>query len=75
MGHNAQMKEATTLADQLPVEMARNRKLSQIYADLGPVGAFGKAGIDADLDAAERACAEQNLAGMLTAYAQLKDNK
>ena len=64
-----------TLADQFPVEMARNRELSQIYADLGPVGAFGKAGIDADLDAAERACAEQDLPAMIAAYQQLRANK
>ena len=69
------MRGDATLADQLPVEMTRNRELSKIYANLGPVGVFGKAGIDADLAFAETVCAEQNLAGMLTAYARLKDNK
>ena len=69
------MRKDATLADQLPVEIKRNRELSQIYADLGPVGVFGKMAIDADLVFAETVCAEQNLAGMLTAYARLKDNK
>ena len=64
-----------TLADQFPVEMARNRELSQIYADLGPVGAFGKAGIDADLVFAEKACTEQDLPAMIAAYQLLKANK
>ena len=44
----AAVRGDATLADQLPVEIARNRELSQVYAELGPVGMFGKAGIDAD---------------------------
>ena len=69
------MRGAATLADQLPVEMARNRELSQVYADLGPVGMFGKAGIDGDLAAAEKASAEQDLPAMIAAYQQLRANK
>ena len=64
-----------TLADALPRQMARNRELSQVYAAIGPAGMFGKAGIDADLAAAEKASAEQDLPAMIAAYQRLKANK
>ena len=64
-----------SLADALPREMERNRELSQAYAAIGPAGMFGKAGIDADLAHAEKACAEHDTVAMLAAYWRLKDNE
>ena len=62
-----------TLADQLPVEMARCRELAQEYAAIGPSGVFGKAWIDSVLAEAEEAAASHDTVEMLAAYQKLKD--
>ena len=63
----------TTLADQLPVEMARCRELSQEYAAIGQSGLFGKAVVDSALAEAEKAASSHDTVGMLAAYQKLKD--
>ena len=63
----------TTLADQLPVEMARCRDLSQEYAAIGQSGRFGKLAIDMALTEAEQAAASHDAARMLAAYQRLRN--
>ena len=61
-----------TLGDDLPREMARCRRLLEVYKELGPVGAFGHAMIEADLRAADEAVISGDLVAMIKAYEALK---
>lgn len=62
-----------TLGDALPAEIKRCQALLPHYDAIGPVGAFGKAMIQADIDAAIKAMAEGDVVAMLRAYNALKD--
>ena len=61
-----------TLGDTLPEEMARCRRLLEVYKELGPAGAFGHAMIEADLRAANAAVMSGDLAAMIRACEALK---
>ena len=69
------MNSVTTLADKLPEEMNRCRELSQVYANLGRSGAFGKAAIDRELAVAEKAAASGDVVAMVLACQKLKEFK
>lgn len=63
-----------TLGDALPREMARVRdEVMPRYQEIGPAGGFAIAMMRRDLDAAAKAMAEGDVAGMMTAYESLKD--
>lgn len=62
-----------TLGDALPKEMARVRDVViPPYIEIGPAGAIALMLMRADLDAAARAMAEGDVAGMIHAYEALK---
>lgn len=61
-----------SLADAMPREMARCRRLLETYKEIGPVGAFGHAMIEADLREADEACVSGDLARMIRAYEALR---
>ncbi len=65
----------STLGDELPKEIARNKELLKIYRSIGPAGMFGFTMIKRDIEEAERATAEGDTVGMIRAYAALKDNE
>jgi hypothetical protein len=62
----------TSLADALPKEQARVREILGHYKDLGPVGMFGAAFIEADLREADAAVMSGDIVRMLRAYEKLK---
>ena len=62
-----------TLAEALPRELARCRELSQEYAAIGPSGVFGKAMIDSEIAAGEKAACEHDTVAMIGAYKRLKE--
>lgn len=62
-----------TLAEALPEEMVRVRAILDIYKQLGPVGAFGAAGIEQSLQAAEKAILNGDTVAMIKAYEDLRD--
>ena len=55
------------IAEALPVEQARVRRILQIYKALGPVGSFGAWSIEQDLAAADRAAAAGDVVAMIAA--------
>ena len=61
------------IAEALPVEQARVRRILAIYQTLGPCGAFGAWSIEQDLQAADRAAAAGDVVAMLAAYNTLLD--
>lgn len=63
------------LAEELPREQARVRKILGQYIEIGKIGLFGKAMVEQALDRAERAAASGNLVAMTTAYEELKTLK
>jgi hypothetical protein len=65
--------EVISLAEALPREQARVRKILAIYKEPGPVGAFGALMIEQDLAAADRASAAGDTVAMLRAYQTLKE--
>jgi hypothetical protein len=72
-GHRDQ---ATTLADALPLEMARVRdELLPEYRKLGPAGAFGQVMLCASLDEAAKALVSGDVVRMLRAYQVLKESQ
>lgn len=65
-------KEAKSLAEALPEEMARVRVVLGYYRELGPVGAIGAMFIERDLQTADRAVMSGDVVAMLQAYETLK---
>ena len=61
-----------TLGDALPKEIERCQRLLEIYASLGPVGAFGYHAIELDIEAAQKVIADGDVVAMLRAYEALK---
>jgi len=64
-----------SLAEALPKEQARVRRVLAIYKSIGPAGAFGAAFIEADLAAADRAVMSGDLVAMIQAFETLKTIK
>jgi hypothetical protein len=67
-------QKVVTLGEALPKEIARCRKLVEIYKEI-PTGGFGAAVIQQDIDAAEAAQASGDTVGMLRSYHKLKKYK
>jgi hypothetical protein len=61
------------LHDGLIEEIERCAKLVQIYDELGPVGQFGKAMIQQDIDNAKSAMGSGDIAEMIRCYEALKE--
>ena len=65
-------RPVVSLADALPLEQARVREALGHYKELGPVGAFGAAMLEAALHEADLAAASGDVVRMLRAYERLK---
>ena len=63
---------AEKLAEALPREMARVRKVLGHYREIGPAGMFGAAMIERDLRAADRAVMSGDVVAMLRSLETLK---
>jgi hypothetical protein len=61
-----------TLAEALPLEMARVREVLGHYKEIGPAGMFGAAFIEQDLRKADQAVMSGDIVRMLQAYETLK---
>lgn len=61
-----------TLADALPKEQARVRKVLAAYQEIGPVGMFAAAFIEQDLQAADKAVMSGDVVEMLRCLQVLK---
>jgi hypothetical protein len=64
-----------SLATALPKEQARVRVILGHYKELGPVGAFGAAFIERDLQLADDAAASGDVVAMIAAYQNLKQTE
>ena len=64
-----------SLAEALPIEQARVRKVLTHYREIGPAGRFGAAMIEQSLRKAEQAAATGDVVAMLAAYEDLKTIK
>lgn len=65
------MSEAT-LGTALPEQIARVRDVRQHYLDVGPPGALAAYLMELDLNAADRAIADQDIVAMLAVYQKLQ---
>lgn len=66
----------TTLADELPKQMARIRDVVMpAYADIGPAGTFALTCMRNDLDLAAKAMISGDLVAMITACKALQEYK
>lgn len=61
-----------SLADALPKEQARVRKILGYYREIGPAGAFGAFMIEQSLRQADIAAASGDVVAMVWAYEDLK---
>jgi hypothetical protein len=61
-----------TLADAIPAEQARVRKVLGYYQEIGPAGRFGAMMIESSLQAADRAVMSGDVVAMIAAYKDLK---
>lgn len=64
-----------TLADALPKEQARVRKLMIAYRQIGPAGRFALAMMEASLRSADKAAAEGDVAAMISCLEDLRGYK
>lgn len=62
-----------TLAEALPKEQARVRKILGHYKDIGEVGQFGAAMIEESLRKADQAASSGDVIAMLAAHQDLKE--
>lgn len=62
----------SNLAEALPKEQARCRKLLGDYKEIGPAGVIGATLIEQKLQDAERAASSGDVVAMLRAYEALK---
>lgn len=62
----------SSLAEELPKEMARVREVLGHYHQIGPAGMFGAAFIEQDLRAADAAVMSGDVVAMIKAYEALK---
>lgn len=66
----------STVGEAIVDELKRNRELVRIYQELpNGAGTFGAMMINADIDAAEKALAENDVIAILQSYEKLKGNK
>lgn len=63
----------SSLAEQLPVEQARVRKVLGYYQEIGHAGAIGAMLIEHSLQAADRAVMSGDVVAMIQAYNDLKE--
>ena len=66
------MEDTKTLADALPLEMARVRVVLGHYKEIGHAGMFGAAMIEQDLRNADRAVMSGDVVGMLRSLKTLQ---
>lgn len=66
---------STTLGDALPAEMARVRKLQQIYAEIGPEGTFARMLMEHSLRRADKAVMEGDVVAMIACLEDLRGFK
>jgi len=65
-----------SVGEEILVELKRNRELLKIYQELpGGAGFIGAQFINADIDAAEKALAENDVIAILQCYEKLKGNE
>ena len=64
--------EVESLGEAFPREMTRVRALAQVYAQAGPAAGYALAGMNRDLDAAQKALAESDVVAMVRIYKDLK---
>ena len=62
----------SSLAEELPKEMARVREILGHYHAIGPAGMFGAAFIEQDLREADKAIMDGDLVAMIAVYEKLK---
>ena len=62
----------SSLAEELPKEMARVREVLGHYHQIGPAGMFGAALIEQDLRAADAAVMSGDVVAMMKSYETLK---
>jgi hypothetical protein len=62
----------TSLAEALPLEMARVREVLGQYKAIGPAGMFGAAFIEADLREADQAVMSGDVVRMIRVFEKLK---
>jgi len=62
----------SSLGEEYPKEQARCRELLVAYREIGPIGAFGAAVIDATLKEADEAAAAGDVVRMLRAFEDMK---
>lgn len=60
------------ILDGLFRQMNRCRELVEIYGNIGPAGAFGRAMIQQDITNAEKAIASGDVVAMIAAYKALE---
>lgn len=60
------------LAEALPVEQARVRKVRDTYCEVGPAGFLGTVIIDRALERAEHAVASGDVIAMIRSYEELR---
>jgi hypothetical protein len=65
----------TSLAEALPKQQARVRKVLGHYKEIGPAGSFGAAMIENSLRLTDEAVASGDVGAMISAYKDLKDIK
>ena len=65
----------TSLAEALPQEQARVRKVLGYYKEIGPAGAIGAMLIEQSLQAADQAIMSGDVVQMIAAYEDLKEIK
>ena len=66
---------AESLGEALPKELARARMIQGYAREIGPAGTFLWHMIEQDIQRAEKAMIEGDLAGMIAAYQVLKEIK
>lgn len=65
----------STLGEDLPKEIFRNKQLVEQYKELGAVGNFARILIEHEIKMAEEANHNQDVVTMLKSYNTLKSNK
>jgi len=62
----------STLAEKYPIEQARCRELLRQYQEIGPMGRFGYAMIEAVLKRADEAVMSGDIVAMLHSYTEMQ---
>lgn len=67
--------KTVSLAEALPAEIERNKKLIEVYKSIGNVGVFARTAIQIDIEAAELAIANGDTVSMVQIYQKLIENE